>query len=217
VRALATIGALVAAVVLTAAAAGFAGGGAAGCTASACVAATVNAHTVDGIHASRTRKAGVLYPLGANGKFPSSVLSVTRGQPGPAGKQGATGLTGPTGPAGPSGPSGPRGAEGPAGPQGATGAAGSPAVRLWAVVDASGTLIRGSGAVSATTLGEILARYVVKFDVDVSGCAYVAGLQGADGGSVTASPSGQPDSIEVRTFGASGVSDFRTFHLVIAC
>ena len=38
-----------------------------------------NADRVDMIHASKTPKAGQLYPLGKNGKFPAKVLSVTRG------------------------------------------------------------------------------------------------------------------------------------------
>lgn len=35
-----------------------------------------NADKVDGIHASKRRRAGRLYPLGRNGKFPASVLTV---------------------------------------------------------------------------------------------------------------------------------------------
>lgn len=63
-----------------------------------------NADRVDMLHASKLPKAGQLYPLGTNAKFPAKVLSVSRG---PAGPKGATG---------PAGPAGPRGATGPAGP-----------------------------------------------------------------------------------------------------
>jgi hypothetical protein len=47
----------------------------------------LNADKVDGIHASRRRRAGRLYPLGRNGKFPASVIGV-----GPRGAPGVSGL-----------------------------------------------------------------------------------------------------------------------------
>lgn len=59
-----------------------------------------NADRVDMIHASKRAKAGQLYPLGKNAKFPASVLSVRRG---PKGETGEMGLPGPRGPAGPAG------------------------------------------------------------------------------------------------------------------
>jgi hypothetical protein len=65
-----------------------------------------NADRVDMIHASRTPKAGQLYPLGKDRKFPPQVLSVTKGpkgDQGPIGPQGPQGLTGPQGPQGPAG------------------------------------------------------------------------------------------------------------------
>jgi hypothetical protein len=43
----------------------------------------LNADKVDGIHASKRRRAGRLYPLGRNGKFPASVIGV--GPPGVSG------------------------------------------------------------------------------------------------------------------------------------
>lgn len=46
-----------------------------------------NAHRVDGIHASRRPRAGYLYPLGRNRKFPAAVIGT-----GPAGKPGVSGL-----------------------------------------------------------------------------------------------------------------------------
>ncbi|HET7554173.1 MAG TPA: hypothetical protein VFJ75_00825 [Gaiellaceae bacterium] len=82
-----------------------------------------NADRVDTIHASKTPKAGQLYPLGKNRKFPAKVLSVTRG---PQGDPGDIGLRGPTGPRGWRGTTGPRGAVGPQGvpgPQGESGPA----------------------------------------------------------------------------------------------
>lgn len=79
-----------------------------------------NADRVDTIHASKTPRAGQLYPLGKNAKFPAKVLSVTRG---PRGEVGDIGAQGPTGPRGWRGATGPRG---PAGVQGAQGVQGLP-------------------------------------------------------------------------------------------
>jgi hypothetical protein len=69
-----------------------------------------NALAVNGIHASKIRRAGYLIPLGPNGKFPATVgvagprgLSGPAGPPGPSGAAGATGPTGPTGATGPTG------------------------------------------------------------------------------------------------------------------
>jgi collagen triple helix repeat protein len=94
-----------------------------------------NAGTVNGIGASRTPKPGKLVPLGADGKFPGSVIpgKITlvvdnTGPQGPAGAQGERGPAGPQGPAGANGlpgTQGPAGAPGPAGPQGPKGDAGA--------------------------------------------------------------------------------------------
>ena len=46
-----------------------------------------NAHRVDGIHASKRPRAGYLYPLGRNRKFPASVIGT-----GPAGPPGLSAL-----------------------------------------------------------------------------------------------------------------------------
>jgi hypothetical protein len=75
-----------------------------------------NADRVDAIHASATPKAGQLYPLGKNKKFPAKVLSVSRGPKGDPGEMGPTGPKGPVGAVGPRGPAGPAGARGLPGP-----------------------------------------------------------------------------------------------------
>ena len=75
-----------------------------------------NADRVDTLHASKTPRAGQLYPLGANKKFPAKVLSVTRGPKGETGEMGLSGPTGPKGVAGARGPAGPPGAQGLPGP-----------------------------------------------------------------------------------------------------
>jgi hypothetical protein len=87
-----------------------------------------NADRVDGIHASRTAKAGMLVPLGVNAKFPGSVVpTVTgpRGATGAAGPQGSKGETGLTGAQGSKGDTGAPGPQGPKGETGATGAQGA--------------------------------------------------------------------------------------------
>jgi hypothetical protein len=87
-----------------------------------------NAHTVDGLHASRVPKAGKLLALNRFAKFPSSVLPASltgpagpKGDTGPVGPQGETG---PVGPKGDTGPAGPKGDVGPTGPKGDSGAKG---------------------------------------------------------------------------------------------
>jgi hypothetical protein len=72
-----------------------------------------NADKVDGIHASRTPRAGRLLPLDSTGKFPASVV--------PAGPSGPAGPVGPVGAAGVQGAQGAQGLEGPEGPQGLQG------------------------------------------------------------------------------------------------
>ena len=62
-----------------------------------------NADRVDMLHASTRAKAGQLYPLGKNAKFPASVLSVTRGPRGYTGLQGIQGEKGVQGAQGPAG------------------------------------------------------------------------------------------------------------------
>jgi len=101
-----------------------------------------NSDRVDGIHASRTPRPGMLLALGANGKFAASAVPTVRGPrgvsgpagpagpvgaagaQGPKGETGAAGAQGPNGEAGAAGPQGPKGATGPAGPQGPKGATG---------------------------------------------------------------------------------------------
>jgi hypothetical protein len=78
-----------------------------------------------------------------------------------------------TGPAGAKGATGAAGAPGAAGATGATGAAGTPAVTVWAEVNAVGQIIGGSGA---TSVSGNLAGRTVTFSRDVSKCAITATL-----------------------------------------
>ena len=77
------------------------------------------AAALSGVKLSRQPRPGRLLPLGADGRFPSSVGAVgPAGQQGPAGDTGARGATGPKGDPGPQGP---RGYTGPPGSIGISG------------------------------------------------------------------------------------------------
>jgi hypothetical protein len=78
--------------------------------------------------------------------------------------QGATGATGPAGPTGATGP------QGPGGPAGAS------ATALWAMVRSDGSTDRSSGVLSShlNTNGSTTDQYNVKFNRNITGCAYVA-------------------------------------------
>ena len=88
---------------------------------------------------------------------------------------------GPAGPPGAPGLAGANGAPGADGAKGDKGDAGAPATRLWAVINADGTVARGSG-IGTGTVREDTGVYDVFFNRDVSGCAYVGSLGGADAG-----------------------------------
>jgi hypothetical protein len=53
-----------------------------------------NSSAVDGIHASRTPRAGELVPVQSNGRYAPSVVPPAVGEPGPTGVEGPTGPTG---------------------------------------------------------------------------------------------------------------------------
>jgi hypothetical protein len=89
-----------------------------------------------------------------------------RGAAGARGAQGATGATGTTGAIGPQGPPGPPG---------------EPATRLFAAVDADGTLSKTSGATAASRT--LAGTYRVLFATDITNCVYLA-TAGQDAGSL---------------------------------
>jgi hypothetical protein len=132
---------------------------------------------------------------------------------------------------GPAGDTGPTGPQGPIGLQGLTG--GVDTTILWAVVSAGNgvtpaSIARGKHAVSANRFAQGIQE--VKFDRDVSNCAYVATLGSSSPAvspgfytptSTTVTPvSGAPDTVFVGTAYQSG--GFPTgldasFHLIVAC
>ena len=166
---------------------------------------------VDGLSAARTPIPGQLLALGANGKFPATV--VPRGQQGPAGP------AGPIGPAGPAGPQGETGPQGPAGPQGAKGEPGAAASKRWAVVAADGTLIRGSGV--ATVTRTAAGSYDVSFADSVGGCAYVGtlalGETGGATGQIGVASAEAATTVRVETETSTGSNADRSFHLAVLC
>jgi hypothetical protein len=78
-----------------------------------------NASALNGIKAAKQPRAGMLVPLGTDGRFPASVGAI-----GPTGPQGPKGEIGPRGTAGSKGDPGPQGPRGSTGPPGATGVSG---------------------------------------------------------------------------------------------
>jgi len=86
----------------------------------------ITADKVDGIHASKTPKAGRLLPLDRKAKLPASVLPrALTGAPGEPGETGEQGEQGEPGRPGEKGDTGARGLSGPAGQQGAKGDTGA--------------------------------------------------------------------------------------------
>jgi hypothetical protein len=181
------------------------------------VAYALNAGKVDGINASRTPTPGHLLPLGSNGKFAPSV--VPAGPAGPQGPVGAQGPAGPEGAAGPAGPQGPAGEQGPPGPRGVQGEA---ATKLFAIVDVSTGFVGGSGYLEVTELGTGLVD--VRFQQDVSMCAYLATIGAPTAGSpppkgqigVAPSPAGT-DTVRVEAQTSTGAAVNRPFHLAVLC
>jgi len=95
------------------------------------------------------------------------VLAADRGPQGPRGAQG---------PRGPQGARGAAGATGKTGPQGPKGEPGAPAI--WAVIEGNtpspALLVHNPAIVSVERLGEDPGSYLVNFNRNVSGCAYLA-------------------------------------------
>lgn len=120
------------------------------------------------------------------------------------------------------GEQGPQGDPGPAGPPGPAGEA----VSRFAVVDANGTLVRGSGVASAQLLAGVPdGRYAVVFDDDISDCASVAtvGRPGVNVGppigfAMVANWQDNPtNGVIVFVKDQDGAGAERGFHLMVVC
>jgi hypothetical protein len=167
-----------------------------------------NAGMVNGIKAARTPKAGRLLALGADGRFPPSVVP-----PAPPGSKGPAGAQGPEGPAGPVGPAGPPG------PQGEKGDPGESARALFAVVAADATLVRGSRVAGVARLAQ--GSYEVTFAQSVGQCAHVATLVAAEAagatGQIGAAPGATDGAVRVETETSSGSNADKAFQLSVFC
>jgi hypothetical protein len=92
---------------------------------------------------------------------------------------------------------------------------------LWAVVSSTGTLVRGSGVLSATMTGP--GVFDVKFDQVVENCSFLASLGSTGSGSApvgvvtVADFTGTSDGIKVATWADTGESISFSFHLVAIC
>jgi hypothetical protein len=111
------------------------------------------------------------------------------------------------------------------GPSGPPGDVGEPATRLWAVVTSSGNLRRGSGVTVpvGTDLSAVGNTRVVPFDRDISECAVVATIVGADvnegvsAGIITATLASD-QSVRVRMNDPEATMiDNQAFHVAVFC
>jgi hypothetical protein len=97
----------------------------------------------------------------------------------------------------------------------------------WAVVNDNGTLVRGSGAVSAKQLFTPGTRgsYQVTFNRRVKGCALTATIGRVNSASFNPAPGeigvayrhGNSKSVYVKTRDSSGSEADRSFHLSVLC
>ena len=169
------------------------------------------------------------------GRNGTNGVNGANGAVGPAGQTGAPGQSGPAGPQGPAGAKGDKGDRGDPGLAGTPGANGAPAVRLWALVSVNDsgsqtTLVRGSGVASVSR--ENPGRFHVRFDHNVSECAYTAQVALTDslpptaadnnnlptGNVLAASTIGRDDEVHVLTTEGPGASlDDRSFVLAVHC
>jgi hypothetical protein len=154
----------------------------------------------------------VASPQVVNGSLQTKDLSA-KARTALKGNRGLRGLTG---------AKGATGAAGAQGVKGDKGDAGTPATKLWAVVNADGTLLRSSGGVSVSGAN----YYNVTFPQPVNNCAYsvTIGRSGAafsNGGQVEAdefvSNGFSTSSILVRTYDSAGAAAQKKFSLVVFC
>jgi hypothetical protein len=108
------------------------------------------------------------------------------------------------------------------GEKGDKGDKGEPATRLWAVVSALGSLVRGSGVTGVTKPGD--GQYEVAFSQNVTACGWVATI-GDPGTAVVFAPgvistsrsASNASAIRIETkTPPGGLTDF-PFHLAVLC
>lgn len=123
--------------------------------------------------------------------------------------RGPRGSVGPPGPPGAAGPQGARGPTGPAGPAG--GGASGP----WAVVNADGSLARGSGVISV--VHPVAGTYRVQFNRNISACAWLGTTRASFGFIETEIYGSTTDTVLVRTRDPGNSDSDRSFHLAVIC
>jgi len=128
------------------------------------------------------------------------------------------------GPAGAKGDQGVQGVHGTPGTNGTNGTQGPPYEVFYAVISASGAVVRGAGVNSSTTVLHATGEYNVLFDQNVSACSFEASI-GLTGSSGTAPPGfvtvvGLAISsygVWVSTYNVTGVLTSQPFHLTVLC
>jgi hypothetical protein len=112
---------------------------------------------------------------------------------------------------------GPRGKTGPAGPAGPAGAV----TRLWAVLNASGSIARSAGTTSAGRLAA--GVYEVIFGQAVANCAFVASVgdgdaaTGTNGAATVTRRAGNANAVRVETRTLGNALADKAFHLLVVC
>ena len=119
---------------------------------------------------------------------------------------------------GPRGLQGPTGAQGPTGPRGPTGAAGVSATKLFAGLNAAGSIFKGSGAVSATRPST--GTYNVNFNTSIRNCVYLA--TAADSAAIMQTIgseryAGPPEQVRVVEYDIFGAPANGGFDLGVLC
>lgn len=115
------------------------------------------------------------------------------------------------------GPKGATGAQGIQGVQGKPGEPGKPATALWAEVSSNGTLLKGSGTVSANAL--TTGTYQVIFNQSVKACTYQATLaEEEEFGFVIVEPRGGNEAgVYVETTNTAATDANKRFDLAVFC
>jgi hypothetical protein len=116
----------------------------------------------------------------------------------------------------------PAGAPGPKGDKGDKGDKGESATALWAVINQDGTVARQHGG-AAGTFREDIGTYDVFFNRDVSNCAYVASLGGADAGTPPDGSVGVTNVVDlnnalyIKVRNSAGNNANLPFHVAVFC
>jgi len=97
-----------------------------------------------------------------------------RGVPGATGPRGSTGPQGPRGKPGAAAAKGDPGASGKQGAKGDTGPRGMPAIRLWAVVNADGSIAQSASTETPSGKFDGKRSYAIVFATDITNCSWLA-------------------------------------------